>query len=226
MGGVSKMPFDNLNLAYHLGDQLEAVARNRQIVQRTLALPGSPVWLSQVHGTNVVDAAVAPEGVVADGSFTQGAGVVCAVMTADCLPLFLCNQRGDKVAILHVGWRGLSNGVIEAGLRQFAVPCRDLIASAGPAIGPRAYEVGQDVYAQFVVSQCDTKEGFEPSDRDGYWLMNLYKLVEIRLRRLGVDKIFITNECTYTQAEDYFSYRRERQCGRMVSLIWIDETVS
>ena len=219
------MPFDNLNLAYHVGDQTAAVAHNRQILQRQLALPRSPVWLSQVHGTNVVDAAAVSEGVVADGSFSHRAGVVCAVMTADCLPLFLCNESGDKVAILHVGWRGLSAGVIEAGLRQLAVPCRDLIACAGPAIGPEAYEVGEEVYGQIVTDQGDAKEGFEPSLRPGHWMMDLYMLVEMRLRRLGVDKVFTANECTYTQKEDYFSYRRERQCGRMASLIWIDETI-
>ena len=112
--------------------------------------------------------------------------------------------------------------MIEVGLRRLDVPSRDLIACAGPAIGAGAYEVGEDVYAKIVIAQGDAIEGFEPSDRPGHWLMNLYKLVEMRLRRLGVDNVFMTNECTYTQAEEYFSYRRERQCGRMASLIWIE----
>ncbi|MFC1666002.1 peptidoglycan editing factor PgeF, partial [Pseudomonadota bacterium] len=222
VGGVSKRPFDNLNLADHVGDQPEAVARNREFLLGALTLPGSPVWLSQVHGTHVVDAAAVSHNVIADGSFANEAGIVCAVMTADCLPLFLCNQSGDKVAVLHVGWRGLYDGVVEAGLRQLAVPNSQLIASTGPAIGPDVYEVGEDVYSQFVGNHGDAKKGFEPSGRPGHWLMDLYKLVEMRLNQLGVDQVFLTNECTYTQEKDYFSYRRERQCGRMVSLIWID----
>jgi len=224
-GGTSRAPYDELNLADHVGDQPESVLDNRQILQQKLALPGPPVWLSQVHGTNVVDAVEATDGVIADGSFTDEVGVVCAVMTADCLPLFLCSQEGDKAGILHVGWRGLSDGVIETGLDRFAIPGRQLIAATGPAIGPNAYEVGEEVYAQFTLVKDDIKFGFKPSQRSGHWLMDLYKLVELRLKRLGVEQVSTIDECTYTQTEEYFSYRREHQCGRMASLIWIDGTV-
>ena len=225
VGGISSAPYDELNLADHVGDQSEAVVANRRILRQKLALPGPPVWLSQVHGTNVVDAAMVSEGVIADGSFTNEAGVVCAVMTADCLPLFLCSQDGDKVGILHVGWRGLCDGVIESGLKRFAVPVRQLITATGPAIGPGAYEVGEDVYVQFAHVKEDIKLGFQPSNRSGHWLVNLYRLVELRLKRLGVRQVFTVDACTYTQKEDYFSYRREHQCGRMASLIWIDRAV-
>ena len=220
------MPFANLNLATHVGDQPKAVAQNRELLQGVLALPTAPVWLSQVHGTHVVDAAAVSANVVADGSYTSTAGIVCVVLTADCLPLFLCSQNGDKVAVLHVGWRGLFDGVIEAGLQQLEVPYDQLIASPGPAIGEHVYEVGDDVYSLFTGDQSDSKGGFEPSGRPGHWLMNLYELVEMRLHRLGVGQVYLSNECTYTQEEDYFSYRRERQCGRMASLIWIDQFVS
>lgn len=220
-GGVSRGPFESLNLGDHVGDTDQAVVRNRELVREALELPSEPLWLKQVHGTNVVDAASAQIGVMADGAFTDRPGVVLAVLTADCLPVFLCNRVGSKIALLHAGWRGLAAGVIEAGVQRFGRGQTDLIASLGPAIGPKSYEVGDEVHAAFVSQSEEAARAFQ-ANGTGRWLADLYELARQRLKALGVAAVHGDAFCTYQESERFFSYRRDGQCGRMASLMWLD----
>jgi len=154
VGGLSRGPYASFNLGDHVDDDPDVVRRNRAWLREALALPAEPVWLKQVHGVTVVDAASADADTIADGAWTDRSGVVCAVLTADCLPVFLCNRQGTKVALLHAGWRGLAAGVIEAGLQALATPGAELLAWLGPAIGPDSYEVGDTVRDAFLTQDA------------------------------------------------------------------------
>lgn len=219
-GGFSAGIFASLNLGDHVGDDPDTVARNRQHLRRTLALPSEPRWLKQVHGVQVVDAANTIPGTVADGAWTDQPGVVCAVLTADCLPVFLCNRRGTKVALVHAGWRGLAGGVIEAGLRALGEPGAELLVWLGPAIGPDAYEVGDDVRHAFLVQDARADAAFKPV-AGGRWFADLYALARRRLLAQGVNAVYGGDHCTLRESERFFSFRRGGVTGRMASLIWI-----
>ena len=218
VGGVSGGPYNSFNLADHVGDDPKQVQVNRKRLRQAADLPSEPVWLRQVHGTEVVDAAAGPA--TADGSFTDAAGTVCAILTADCVPIFLCDRRGTMVGALHAGWRGLAAGVIEAGVERMDVPGASLLAWLGPAIGPAAFEVGEDVRAAFVCADADAARAFVPSAH-GRWLADLYQLARRRLERLGVTAVFGGDHCTATQADLFYSYRRDGATGRMASIIWL-----
>ncbi|MDH3689901.1 MAG: peptidoglycan editing factor PgeF [Gammaproteobacteria bacterium] len=220
-GGVSAGPYSSLNLADHVGDCFDCVCRNREVLRQGLKLPREPTWLNQIHGVEVVNAAEVTSGVCADGSYTSEPGVVCAILTADCLPLFMCDRSGDRVSLVHVGWRGLAGGIVERAVSVFVSSATPL-AWMGPAIGPRAYEVGRDVYNEFAADDPEHRAAFTPSIRKDYWLADLYALTRLRLQRSGVTQICGGEVCTYTEEEHFFSYRRDRRCGRMASLIWIE----
>lgn len=220
-GGVSEAPFDRLNLGDHVGDNPYAVARNRIIVGDTLQLPSEPLWLQQVHGVEVcrMDAgACYPSG---DASMAAGKGQVCVVMTADCLPVLFCNKAGTKIAAAHAGWRGLEAGVLERTIDSLNGNPADMLAWLGPAIGPDAFEVGPEVRAAFMRHDPAAAAAFQPSANDGKWLADIYQLARQRLNAAGVTAIYGGNFCTYTDAERFFSYRRDGQTGRMASLIWM-----
>jgi len=217
-GGVSRGPYRSLNLGVHVGDDPERVRENRARL-RTL-LPADPVWLEQVHGSDVIDAAQAAPGTRADGAYTRTRGVICAVLTADCLPIFLCDRAGTEVALLHAGWRGLVGGVIERGLAVLRAPPEDRLAWLGPAIGPRAYEVGEEVREAFVSRRPEAAAAFTPA-RPGKWYLDLYALARQRLEALGVRAIHGGRYCTASQPELFFSHRRDGATGRMASLIWL-----
>lgn len=221
VGGLSQGDFRGLNLASHVDDDPVAVARNRALLRDTLALPGEPLWLTQVHGRVVVDAAHASEGTEADASFSSTPGAVCAVMTADCLPVLFADQRGGAVAAAHAGWRGLASGVLEATLGRFEAPSR-VIAWLGPAIGPEVFEVGDEVRAAFCERQAEARHCFR-SVRPGHWLADIYALARLRLVAAGVGEVYGGGRCTYSEPELFYSYRRSRRTGRMASLIWIEE---
>lgn len=221
LGGVSPAPYAGLNLGDHVGDAPQAVAANRAQVVRQLGLPGMPLWLNQVHGITAVDAAHAAPGCAADASFTRESGAVCAVLTADCLPLLLCDKVGSTVAAVHAGWRGLAAGVIEATLAAMQVPPEDLMVWLGPAIGPRAFEVGSEVREAFTSHDPAAAAAFHPSPA-GRWLADIYQLARLRLARQGVMAVYGGERCTYTEAQYFYSYRREGVTGRMASLIWIE----
>lgn len=219
-GGVSAPPYGSLNLGDHVGDAPEAVAENRRRLRQGRQLPGEPVWLQQVHGVGVVDAATVRGPVEADAAFAHHSGVVCAVMTADCLPILFCDEGATVVAAVHAGWRGLAAGVIEATVRRLGVPARRLMAWLGPAIGPAAFEVGAEVREQFLVQGPGAAEAFTPS-ADGRWLANIYRLATQRLAGLGIERVYGGHWCTYSEAGRFYSYRRDGVTGRMASLIWL-----
>jgi len=220
-GGVSLPPYDTLNLGDHVGDDPGAVAENRRRLVNTLSLASEPRWLSQVHGTCAADAAQVTAPCEADASHTDRPGVVCTVLTADCLPVLLCDQAGRHVAAVHAGWRGLLNGVIERTIEAMGGEA-PLMAWLGPAIGPRAFEVGEEVRRAFLEVDTEAAEAFAPSPA-GRWLADIYALARRRLQRAGVSAVYGGEHCTYTEDEHFFSYRRDGQTGRMASLIWIGD---
>ena len=204
------------NLADHVGDAKSAVAIRRAALRAHL--PDEPRWLRQVHGVRCVDAETAA-GLEADASFARTPGIVCAVLSADCLPVLLCDDAGSVVAAAHAGWRGLAGGVIEATVAAMGVPGETLMAWLGPAIGPSAFEVGDEVRAAFVDEDSRAVSAFVARS-DGKWLCDLYALARRRLARQGVERAFGGNRCTFTEQDSFYSYRRERETGRMASLIW------
>ena len=220
-GGVSQDCYATMNPADHVGDDPLAVAQNRQLLQQQLELPAEPVWLQQVHGTTPVNAIECGPVPVADACWSQQAGVVCAVLTADCLPVLLCDQRGETIAAVHAGWRGLAAGVIEQTVAAMPVQADELLAWLGPAIGPRAYTVGDEVRDVFISHQDQAGLAFK-GEADG-WKLDLYLLARQRLANCGVTAVYGGDRCTLSEPEDFFSYRRDGQTGRMASLIWLDK---
>lgn len=222
-GGVSQDAYASLNLGDHVGDDPVAVARNRAIVAETLKLESRPLWLKQVHSCDVVSADVAASGApTADASVSRVVQHPSVVMTADCLPVLLCDELGSVVASAHAGWRGLAGGVLERTVEAMAVDPQSVLAWMGPAIGPEVFEVGDEVKAAFVARVSDAQEAFRPSP-GGRWLADIYQLARQRLALAGVQQVFGGGMCTYTDSERFFSYRRENQTGRMASLIWLAE---
>lgn len=219
-GGVGTGAYASLNLALHVADDPQSVAENRRRLREALALPAEPVWLNQVHGRGIVDADRAAPGAEGDGAVSRTAGHVCAVMTADCLPVLLCDRAGTVVAAAHAGWRGLAEGVIEAAVAAMGVPGNGLLAWLGPAIGPQAFEVGDEVRAAFVAHDPVAAEAFQPHGER--WHADLYRLAHQRLAALGVAEVHGGGLCTYTEAARFYSYRRDGATGRMATLIWLE----
>lgn len=222
-GGHSVGPYSSMNPADHVGDDPAAVRANRRMLHQVLRLPAEPRWLQQVHGTAVIDATEAVEAgrvPVADAACCSQPGVVCAVLTADCLPVLLCDRAGRQVAVLHAGWRGLAAGVIEQTVDTMQQPGEALLAWLGPAIGPTAYQVGDEVREAFLKHDQQAQAAFQ-SDPEGGWKADLYRLARQRLAARGVSAIYGGNECSFSDAERFYSYRRDGDTGRMASLIWL-----
>jgi YfiH family protein len=223
LGGVSSAPFQSMNLSDYVQDAPSSVRENRKILTDVLGLPAQPKWLKQIHGTRIVEAdrvgtlTTPPE---ADGSFTSYPDVVCTVLTADCLPILLCDQCGTHIAAVHAGWRGLAAGVLETAVAALQKPAEHLLAWLGPAIGPQAFEVGDEVVRAFVEFDEQAQAAFLPND-SGRWMANLYLLARQRLTRLGVERIYGGKWCTFSEPDRFYSYRRENKTGRMASLIWL-----
>lgn len=226
IGGVSQVPFASLNLGTHVNDDPMAVAKNRHLLSNYV--PSEPVWVNQVHGLNVIDAATSSCLQNADASFTTQSNVVCVTMTADCLPVLLCDKSGTVVAAVHAGWRGLCDGVIEAAVKKMQLAPSQVLVWLGPAIGPNAFEVGEDVREQFIVRDVQARHAFKSVGihSNGKWLCNMYLIATQRLLALGVTQIYgaSVNEhfCTYTDEARFFSFRRDNITGRMASLIWLE----
>lgn len=218
-GGVSVAPYDSLNLGTHVGDDPANVAANRAQVRRIV--PSEPAWLNQVHGTVVVDAASVAGVPDADASVSRTPGAVCVVMTADCLPVLLCDRAGTVVGAAHAGWRGLHGGVIEATVAAMQVAPMDVIAWLGPAIGPTAFEVGDEVRAAFVATDAIADAAFKPAGQPGKWLADIYLLARQRLAALGVTAVYGGDCCTVSESRRFFSYRRDGVTGRMGTLVWL-----
>jgi YfiH family protein len=210
--------YRTLNLATHVGDDPAAVTANRARLRADLALPAEPVWLTQVHGVRVLD--LDTEAVVAaDGAVTGRPGVVCAVLTADCLPVLLCDLDGRRIGVAHAGWRGLLHGVLPAAVRALAVPPRRILAWLGPAISQAAYEVGADVRDAYVARTPADAAYFARNER-GRWQADLYGLARASLATAGVTAVSGGGFCTFNEPQRFFSHRREAPCGRMATLIW------
>lgn len=215
-GGVSAAPYASFNLGSHVGDNPLAVSRNRMLLAPLL--PSEPVWLNQVHGITVADAGHAgclPE---ADASVSTHPGAVCVVMTADCLPVLLCDEQGSVVGAAHAGWRGLCDGVIEATVSAMKVPAPTLMAWLGPAIGPAEFEVGDEVRTAFMAKQAQAADAFV-AGAEGKWMADIYQLARLRLNALGITRIYGGGLCTYTDPDRFYSYRRDGVTGRMGTFI-------
>jgi YfiH family protein len=218
-GGVSVAPYASLNLAHHVGDDPDAVAENRARLMAYCRLPEPPRWLTQVHSARAVEAAEVNGDYTADASVTAIPGVVCAVLTADCLPVMLCDRSGSRVGIAHAGWRGLAAGVLESAISALGAPAYEIMAWLGPSIGPEAFEVGDEVRSAFLDFDPAAASAFRPSPR-GRWLADIYALARQRLYRCGVHDVYGGGWCTYNDVERFYSYRRDGVTGRMAALIW------
>lgn len=220
-GGVSEGVFASFNLGAHVGDDASAVAENRRLLKAALGLPCEPTWLNQVHGTVVATApnsSVSPS--TADASVAFSAGAVCAVLTADCLPVLLCDRAGTRVGAAHAGWRGLVGGVLEETLKALGVPPSELLAWLGPAIEQDAFEVGPEVREQFVARDPNNGPAFQANAR-GRWQADIYQLARNELARLGVTSVHGGGFKCFADSERFFSYRRDQRTGRMATLVWL-----
>ena len=219
LGGVSSTPYDSLNLGDHVGDAPLAVAHNRMLLNTLL--PSEPVWLEQAHGTLVANADHASCLPQADACIARHRAAVCVVMTADCLPVLLCDKQGSVVGAAHAGWKGLAAGVIEATVQAMDVAPQNLMAWLGPAISQDAFEVGDEVRAVFIAAQPQAASAFIPGQH-GKWLADIYALARLRLNALGITQIYGGGYCTYRDSERFFSYRRDGAIGRMGTFIWLE----
>ncbi len=223
-GGVSLKPFDSMNLGDHVEDNSEHVAQNRAKLKELLDLPKQPLWLTQVHGLTIANADIQQDNKIeADAVNAFKRGSVCAVMTADCLPVLFCNRQGTAIAAAHAGWRGLYAGILEQTVKSLNCPAPDIMAWFGAAISAEYFEVGEEVRAAFIAVQNEAANAFTPSKNAGKWLADIYLLARLRLQALGVTRISGGNRCTYKEKEYFYSYRRESKTGRMASLIWITD---
>jgi YfiH family protein len=224
-GGRSEPPFESFNLGCHVGDDESAVAANRRILASALPSGTSVSWLSQVHGTTVVEAGQGGPLPLADAQWSRTPGAVCAVLTADCLPVLLCSVDGDVVAAAHAGWRGLMAGVLESTVAAMNTRPERLLAWLGPAIGPTAFEVGDEVRDGFLSLARPSEvaviaASFVPvAKRPGHYLADLYALARARLNGSGVSSVFGGGQCTHSDSKRFFSYRRDGETGRMASVI-------
>ena len=222
-GGISLPPYNSFNLGDHVGDKPSDVEQNRQHLIKAAGLPESPRWLSQHHGVGVINSVNWTRNISADGIYTRLENHVCPVMTADCLPILICHKMGNQVAAVHAGWRGLANGIIEQAIGKFKGHNHDLLIWLGPAIGPTNFEVGHDVVTAFTDHSSEAKLAFKQTD-SLHFMADIYLLARQRLNALGVTAIYGGNFCTVEDNEQFFSYRRDKNTGRMASLIWIAST--
>jgi conserved hypothetical protein, YfiH family len=222
-GGVSLAPYDSFNLGDHVEDDKNAVKINRTLLVEKFHLPQMPLFLNQTHSTRVLTLPYDGDDINADAVYTSQPNQVCLVMTADCLPVLFINKQGTEVAAAHAGWRGLCDGVLEQTVAKFHCPPEDILAWFGPAIGPTAFQVGQEVIDQFVAQDLQAISAFiaDPA-AEGKFLGNLYQIATQRLNALGITQISGGEHCTYLEADKFFSYRRDNVTGRMASVVWIN----
>jgi len=220
-GGQSKGSFDNFNLALHVDDEQSSVLANRDLLLRHYDLPSTPVWINQTHSSMSVDADSISLIVNADASYSRKLGTVCGVLTADCLPVFICNKEGTAIGIAHAGWRGLVDGIIESLIESFDCNGEDLVVHLGPAISQLSFEVGSEVKSQYLSKNKNFENCFAYLDNKYY--LDLYDAARVVLKSFGVTSISGGDRCTYKESGQYFSYRRDGECsGRMAHLIWME----
>lgn len=221
VGGFSTAPYQGLNLGAHVGDDLSIVEKNRDWLAQEAKMPSAPIWLNQTHSEVVAQVSEPTTQVLdADGVFTSSSEVVCSAMTADCLPVLLTNTQGTQVAAVHAGWRGLANGIVENALELFS---GEVMAWLGPAIGPQAFEVGEDVLQAFVDFDSQAHQAFTPREAEGKWLADMSKLATQRLNKFSITQVFDSGLCTFQDKEDFYSYRRDGVTGRQATFIWIED---
>ncbi len=218
--GISLPPYDSLNLSDNVGDEPVRVAENRRLLVQSARLPEMPVWLRQVHGTDVLRLTdIQQSDIQADAVYSHFPGKVCAVMTADCLPVLFCSVYGDEVAAAHAGWRGLSAGILEQVIAQFSAPPSAILAWLGPAISVQCFQVGEEVKRIFTDRNSIYSSAFIPAGSN--YFADIYLLARLRLKMAGISSIYGGHYCTVTDSQRFFSYRREGVTGRMASLIWL-----
>ena len=220
VGGFSEGDWESLNLATHVGDNPSAVSANRNHLRSSAGLPSDPLWLDQIHGARVIDAAQSNHGERADASYTTQKRTICAVMVADCLPILLTSAQGTWVAAVHAGWRGLEQQIIRKAVGKYGGPAEQLMAWIGPAISAQAYVVGEDLRQQLTAAHPDWQKTFQLSE--GQWHFDLRALAVMQMQNLGLQKIYHDERCVHDHSQDFFSYRRDKTCGRMAAMIWID----
>ena len=222
-GGSSKGNFNNFNLALHVNDQRVAVLANRALLLKHYNLPSAPVWIDQTHSNISVNADSISSIVDADASYSKKLGTVCGVLTADCLPVFICNKQGSTVGIAHAGWRGLVDGVIESLIESLDCNGEDLIAHLGPAISQLSFEVGGEVKSQYLSKNKNFESCFSCLNNKYY--LDLYGAARVVLKSFGVSSISGGDRCTFKESDQYFSYRRDgKSSGRMAHLIWMENS--
>jgi len=219
-GGSSEGPYASMNLASHVGDVAASVEANRRLLRRAAHLPAEPMWLEQVHGTEVVVHDGRSDVPRADAAMTRGRGRICAVLTADCLPVVLADRAGSRVAVAHAGWRGLAQGIVEATVRALHCPPAELLAWLGPAIGQQAFEVGVEVRDAFVARSAQLAGCFAENER-GRFQADLYGLATAVLAEAGVTAVHGGGWCTASDPQRFFSFRRDGTTGRMATLAWL-----
>lgn len=224
-GGISAAPYDSFNLAMHVNDNDCAVFHNREQLQKTALLPARPRWLIQTHSTNVINLDVHNDEDKSsyDACYSRRPNVVCAVLTADCLPILLCAPASGELAAIHSGWHGLCNGIIENTVRLFTADGQAIFAWLGPAIGPQFFVVGEEVKQAFTAVFSEAEHAFRIMESGQKYLADLYQLARQRLLCLGITAIYGGNYCTFTQSDSFYSYRRNGKTGRMATLIWRDK---
>ena len=220
IGGAGQGAYAGFNLALHVGDDSQRVVANRAELRSALSLPAEPRWLEQVHGIHARQLPSASCN-ASDAAWTSAPGEVCVVMSADCLPVLFCDEAGSCVAAAHAGWRGLADGVLEAAIAAMPAAPSKLMAWLGPAIGPQAFEIGAEVRARFVEGDASAAQYFAAAADADKFYADLVGLARARLRRAGLQNISGGGYCTYQDAMRFFSFRRDRVCGRMASLVWL-----
>lgn len=220
-GGVSQGSYRSFNLAHNVGDAPACVTANRQTLKIALMLPGEPVWLDQVHCTRVIDISEPSDDRRADAAVCFAVNKVCAVLTADCLPIFFCHRNGGKIGIAHAGWRSLAGGIIAATVRALRCDPAQLLAWIGPGIGAHNYIVDDGIRNIFLQKNENDALAFLP-DHNGTWSADLCQIAYADLRRCGVMQVSGGSHCTYADAQHFYSFRRDGVTGRMASLIWLN----
>ncbi len=225
-GGFSIAPFDTLNLASHVGDDSSRVERNRSALKKSLSLPSEPFWLNQTHSTRVFNWQSTKLNTACDASFTAQPNQVCAVLTADCLPIVITNKQGNWVSAIHAGWRGLADGVVLEAIGKYQGHFSDLLAWVGPSITKAYFEVGDDVLKSFTHKHPQFIRYFDPivhslhdKGLEPKYLADIPAIAAHQMKELGV-QVTLSGRCSYKESQHFYSYRREQITGRMATLIW------
>ena len=217
IGGYSKNKFSHSNLSYDVGDSRISVRKNREELKKSLNLLHEPIWMKQIHSSYIRKVTDTTKDLVSDSCYTSTVGLACAVLSADCLPILVCNSSGSKVGVIHTGWRGLASGIFPKFVTRFSKKPKDIICWIGPSISPENYLVREDVYKKLIKISSKI---FIKHDAER-WNLDLKQAAKMQLKSKGVNKIFTDDMCTYQNSNLYYSYRGENNTGRIASLIWI-----